>query len=324
MSYKVILQDKYDITGAVESIRLQDSLHQIAYQASIRLTAIDSLPVITPGLPIRISGEHFGKEVMAPLLNPGVVWEANSVNSGQKHLELTVFDRTIYLDKSEDEYLFPKGQTASQRLRKYAADWDMKLASVPDTATKLGKAVYRAQSLFSMMFSDLKETAKSGGELYHLRMTSAGLQLFQLGSNTEVFVLDPVSEVSQSRTLEGAVTKVKVVAANTNTVKEVPSKVLAMEEKDTKTLGTLQVILQDDKVNTAAAARKLAKSKLTGIQQTISVTAPDINTIRAGDAVMLGSLRLIVISVSRELGNPGSMSLELGTYGDVKRRFYLD
>ncbi len=115
-----------------------------------------------------------------------------------------------------------------------------------------------------------------------------------------------------------------LATAASETGKEVPSKVMALEEKDIAKYGTLQVIVQDDEVKSGAAARELAKSKLRGIQQTISVNAPDMNTIRAGDAVMLGNMKLLVISVSRELGNPGSMSLELGTYDDVKRRFYLE
>lgn len=33
---------------------------------------------------------------------------------------------------------------------------------MPEIKTKLGKAVYRSQTIFAMMFADLKETAKSG------------------------------------------------------------------------------------------------------------------------------------------------------------------
>lgn len=39
---------------------------------------------------------------------------------------------------------------------------------------------------------------------------------------------------------------------------------------------------------------------------------------------MLGSMKLLVISVSRELGSPGSMMLELGSYDDVKGGFTLN
>ncbi|UNK17657.1 phage portal protein [Paenibacillus sp. N3/727] len=325
MSYKVILQDKYDLSPLVESINLRDSLEQTAYQGTVNLVVTPEMPPIEPGMAIRISGIPYGKKDYVPLLHPAVVWEVSTSNNGVKRMTLTLYDRTVYLDKSEDEYLFPAKQTATQRFKKYAADWDLKIAVLPDTEKKLGRSVYRTQSIYASMFADLRETAKAGGKLYHPRMISSGLELYELGSNKDVYILEALTDTTQSRTLEGAATMVKVLAtAASETGKEVPSKVLAIEKKDIEKYGQLQAIIQDDEVKSGAAARQLAKSKLRGIQESISLNAPDINTIRAGDAVMLGKMKLIVISVSREMGNPGSMSLELGTYDDVKRRFYLE
>lgn len=328
MSYKVIVGGDRDITAMVESISIRDALDQIAYQANIRLavSTADKLPDLTPGTDLRISGVPFDKDDFYPLLHPGVIWEAESTNSGTKRISLVAYDRMIYLEKSEDEYLFPKDQTAKQRLQKYAKDWKIKLADdLPDTKTKLGKAVYRSQTIFSMLFADLKETAKSGGKMYHPRMTSRGLELFELGSNKQPYELDRLIDVAQMRTLEGAVTKVKVLAAaESSGGKEVPSKILTVEEQGTKELGTLQKIVSDDQVKTAKAAKKLAQSYLTGIQETFTVTAPDINTIRAGDSVKLSGMKLLVTSVSHDLGRPGTMTLELATEASVKRRFYLD
>ncbi|HAF97083.1 phage portal protein [Paenibacillus sp. FSL K6-1566] len=325
MSYKVILQDKYDLSPLVEAINLRDSLEQVAYQGTVNLVVTPDLPPISPGMAIRISGIPYGKKDYVPLLHPAVVWEAETTNNGVKRMTLTIYDRTVYLDKSEDEYLFPAKQTATQRFKKYAADWNIKLAHLPDTEKQLGRSVYRTQSIYASMFADLRETAKAGGKLYHPRMIPSGLELYELGSNREVYVLETLTDTIQQRTLEGAATKVKVLATSASeTGKEVPSKVMAIEEKDIAKYGQLQAIIQDDEVKSAAAARQLARSRLRGIRETITVNAPDINTIRAGDAVMLGSSKLLVISVSRELGNPGSMMLELGSYDDVKRRFYLE
>lgn len=328
MTYKVIVDDKYDITKLVETITLKDSLDQIAYQANIRLavSASSGLPSISPGMAVRISGVPFGEKSMTHLLHPAVIWEVESSNSGTKRLSLTVYDRMIYLEKSEDEFLLPKDQTATQRLKTYAKEWKIPYASLPDTKTKLGKAVYRSQTIFSMVFADLKETAKSGGEMYHPRMTPGGLQLFQVGSNAKVYELDRLIDLTQMRTLEGAVTKVKVMAASeSGSGKEVPSKVLAIEQNGVEELGTLQKLVEDDQVKSTTAAKKLAKSHLTGIQETFTISAPDINTIRAGDAVLLKGLKLIVMSVSRDLSaGPGTMTLELGTAELVKRRVYLE
>lgn len=328
MTYKVIVDDKYDITKLVETITLKDSLDQIAYQANIRLavSASSGLPSISPGMAVRISGVPLAKKSMVHLLHPAVIWEVESSNSGTKRLSLTVYDRMIYLEKSEDEFLLPKDQTATQRLKTYAKEWKIPYATLPETKTKLGKAVYRSQTIFSMMFADLKETAKSGGEMYHPRMTPGGLQLFQVGSNAKVYELDRLIDLTQMRTLEGAVTKVKVMAASESTSgKEVPSKVLAIEQNGVEELGTLQKLVEDDQVKSTTAAKKLAKSHLTGIQETFTISAPDVNTIRAGEAVLLKGLKLIVMSVSRDLSaGPGTMTLELGTAELVKRRYYLE
>lgn len=325
MSYKVILQDQYDLSPLVEAISLRDSLEQVAYQGTVNLVVTPNMPSISPGMAIRISGIPYGKKDYVPLLHPAVVWEVETSNNGVKRMTLTLYDRTVYLDKSEDEYLFPAKQTATHRFKKYAADWNLKIAVLPDTEKQLGRSVYRTQSIYASMFADLRETAKAGGKLYHPRMIASGLELYELGTNKEVYILEAITDTTQSRTLEGAATKVKVLATTASeTGKEVPSKVMAIEEKDIAKYGQLQAIIQDDEVKSPAAARQLARSKLRGIRESISLNAPDVNTIRAGDAVMLGSMKLLVISVSRELGSPGSMMLELGSYDDVKRRFYLE
>ena len=253
MSYKVILQDQYDLSPLVEAISLRDSLEQVAYQGTVNLVVTPDMPPISPGMAIRISGIPYGKRIMS-LSHPAVVWEVETSNNGVKRMTLTLYDRTVYLDKSEDEYLFPAKQTATQRFKKYAADWNLKIAVLPDTEKRLGRSVYRTQSIYASMFADLRETAKAGGKLYHPRMIASGLELYELGTNKEVYILEAITDTTQSRTLEGAATKVKVLAtAASETGKEVPSKVMAIEEKDIAKYGQLQAIIQDDEVKSPAA-----------------------------------------------------------------------
>lgn len=371
MSYEVVLQDKYYLRELIESITLKDSLDQISYQAEVKLKIPATGLNIEPGQEIRVSGVPYGSSKMVYLLNPGVVWECTSKSKESKHMDVLVYDRTIYLARSEDEYLFPAGQTASQRLRKYASDWGIKLAAVPDTKTKLKKAVYRPRPIFKMITADLQETVKSGGDMYIPRMSPSGLQLFKVGSNKTVWELQSIEELTQTRTLEGAITKVKVIGTEDRKEKkktkssektatpeipegmtleeygriygakvqkggkgkkpkvkaskvELPSKILAIATGQTAKLGTLQRMVQDEDVKTPAAAKKLAESMLTGIQQTFSVTTLDLNTIRAGDAVKLNGMNLIVMSAIHELGEPGHMTLELGYADYVKRRYFLE
>jgi hypothetical protein len=333
MSYEVVHLDKYYLRELIESISLKDSLDQISYTASVKITVPASMQAINPAELIRVSGVPYGESTWKPLLDPGVVWEVNSSTDNIKALELTIYDRTIYIAKSEDEYLFPAGQTASQRLRKYASDWGIKLSTIPDTKTKLKKAVYRSQAIYSMITADLQETVKAGGDMYIPRMTTAGLELFKIGSNSTVWVLEATESVSRRRTLEGAITKVKVIGTEdrkettrtktTGSSEEAPSPILAIATGETEKYGTLQRMVQDEDVKTAAAGKKLAESMLTGVQETYSYTGLDINTLRAGDAVKLNGTEQIVTSITHQLGDPGHMNLDLANADYVKRRYFL-
>ncbi|RYD01651.1 hypothetical protein N752_29170 [Desulforamulus aquiferis] len=322
--YEVILDNRYFLRELVESITLSDTLDEIAYRAEIKLVVTSDFPVIAPGQELRVSGIPFGGADMVYLLHPGVVWECQSNNRGQKRLTATVYDKTIYISKSEDEYLFTPGHTATQRLKQYAADWDIPLAQLEDTGIPLAKSVYRAQSVYSMLQDDLKMTVEQEGDMYRPRMVpGSGLELFKLGSNETVWVLETtqnLEEVNQKRTLEGTVTQVKVIG---NAAEDQRSPVLSLVVGDVAKYGTLQKVHRDSSITDPGAAAKAGNHLLTGIQETFSVTSLDINTIRAGDKVRLNGIDLIVCSVRHELGNPGHMSLELGSSEYVRRRYYV-
>lgn len=336
--YEVVLDDKHFLGDLVESITLEDSLEEIAYRARVKLVATPELLTtgIKPGQKIRVSGIPFGGTSMVYLLHPGMVWECESYTRGLKHLDLVIYDHTIYLAKSEDEYLLPAGQTAGQRLAQYAVDWDIELGNVVDTSINLSKAVYRAQPIYSMIQRDLKETAEKDGGLFRPRMTPNGLELIELGSNSDVWILETdqnIQELIQKRTLEGTVTQVKVLG---NAGENQRSPVLALEKGEIDKFGTLQKVIQNGQNTTAAAdAQKTAQKALSGLQESFCVTALDINTIRAGDKVWLlvymndksgqqpDPLELYVISVIHELGRPGRMTLELSWADYIRRRYYL-
>ncbi|MBB6637366.1 XkdQ/YqbQ family protein [Cohnella thailandensis] len=317
MSYEVVLAEKYDLTDLVEEISIEESLEEIACRASLQLAVTANLPTVAPGQAIRISGTPYGSTGKTDLLNPGLVWECSSTNNGSKRLSLTAYDRTIYLAKSEDERLLPAGQTASQRLRAYAKDWSIPIGTLPDTRILLARSVKRRQSIFSMVQEDLRETADKGGDMYRPRMSASGLELVRIGGNSTIWELETLEEVTQLRTLEGAVTQVKVLG-NSGSDKKL-SPVLALVKGETEKYGTLQKVIQDCKIESVAEAKEAAKNMLMGMQETFTVTAPDINTIRAGDKVRLNGLDLFVTSVKHRLGTPGHMELELAGEAKVRR-----
>ena len=194
-SYEVVLKNKYYLRELIESITLEDSIDEIAYRATVQLKVTDELAQvgIAPGDAIRVSGIPYGGSSMVYLLHPGVVWECDSkASSGTKHIEVTIYDKTIYLDKSEDEYLFASGTTVSQRIKQYCNDWGIPISNIPETGVQLSKAVYRAQSIYSMIQSDIKETAQKGGKLYKRSILAA--ELYEI--SPVAFPASPANEVS--------------------------------------------------------------------------------------------------------------------------------
>ena len=313
----------YGIGELVDWISLSESIDEIAYKAEMKLVVTRELAEvgIGPGQSTEIIAPDFESSRPVSLFQ-GVIWDVMSVNAGQKHIAVTAFDRNKYLDESEDEYLFPAGQTATQRIKTYAKDWQIPLGNLPETGVALAKAVYRAQSIYSMIRSDIQESAEKGGKLYKPRMVAGKLSLVEIGGNDTVWTLNKgrnIEEVGQRRTLDGAVTQVKVLGTATD---DAASPVLDIRKKDTEKFGTLQRIVQNEKITNSAEAKRYAERLLTGVQECITVQAIDINTIRAGDKVFLENWALIVDSVQRKLGSPGHMMLRLVSYDYIRRSYY--
>lgn len=320
--YEVVLGGQYFLRELLATVTLEDSLSEIAYRANVDMVFTEDFPGISTGQSMRVSGVPFGGSAMEYLLHPGVVWECDSKKKGQKRLQATVYDLSIYLAKSEDEYLLPAGQTASDRLKIYAADWEIPLGTVEGTGVPLDRALQRQKPIWSIIMDDLKETVAKGGEMYRPRMTPDGLSLIKIGSNETVWVLEEnqdLEEISQKRTLEGAVTRVKVIG---HAKENQRSPVLAIVEGETAKYGTLQKVITYDKSSTSLSARTTGELHLSGEQETFTVQGIDINTVRAGDKIMLNELELIVASIRHNLGSPGSMTAELASADQVRRQFY--
>jgi hypothetical protein len=321
--YEVILAGKYCLGDLIESISLDDSLSEIAYRANIRLVNTPDLPELLPGQAVEINGTPFGGTRLQPLLSNGVIWEVEAEKKGQPHITLTIYDKMVYLAKSEDEYLFPDGQTATQRLKKYTADWQIPAGELAETGVPLARAVFRAQPIYAMLKADLNETVSKGGDMFRPRMGAGGLDLIKLGGNQTVWVLEAdqnLESTVENSTLEGAVTQVKVLGPDSNGGSLAP--VLGIVKGETDKYGTIQKILSDSKVRTGNQAESAGKKLLSGARKSITVNCLDINTIRAGDKVKLNSAGFLVASVRHELGNPGHMTLTLAAEEQVRREYY--
>lgn len=314
----IILRNKYKIDNLTEGIQLSEAIDGIAYTANITLVETEELKKlgISKGNNIEIYDIDFETKTNRQIFK-GIIWDIDR-SKKTKRLTMTCKERTIYLEESEDEYLFPS-MTATQRVQRYCRDWGIPIVSLVDTRIKLAKAVYRSDTILGMMLKDLKETAQKGGNLYKLRMLDK-LNIIQLGSNKTTWKLETIAEdIDKKSSLEGMVTQVKVLGKQEENKK---TPVTGIYKKDTSKYGTIQKLVQDEKIKSSVEGRKRANALFNTGEETVRLSGIDINSIRAGDKVSVDAKILYVIDVTHNLGSTGRMNLNLSGLDYIRRRFY--
>jgi len=316
----ILIKNKYKVQTLNEGISLSEAIDGISYTAIVKLVETQELKnvAIKKGDSIEIWDNDFETKKLI-LTFRGIVWEINKSSTIAKHLSLECKERIIYLEESEDEYLFPAGKTANQRAMQYCKDWSIPIGNLIDTAITLPKTVYRSSSILDMMLKDLKETAQKGGKLLKFRMIDK-LELIELGSNKTIWKLESIAEdIDTISSLNGAVTQVKVLGKQEDDKK---TPVIGTFKSNTEKYGTIQKIVQDEKIKSAADGKKRAETLFSTGEESVRVSGIDINTIRAGDKVSLNGVILYVVDITHMLGNPGKMDLNLTSLEEIRRRFY--
>lgn len=332
----LVLKNKYKIQILSESVSLKDAIDGIAYTLNISLVETEELKAIgiVKGDPLEVYDYEFGSGNYSKIFC-GVVWDIDR-NKKSKKISITGKERTVSIEESEDEYLWSEGQTATQRGTIICTDWGIPIGNFADTGIGLAKDK-RKESLYSMMKKDLKETAQKGGKLYKFRMTTS-LDLIKLGSNTTIYKLDNIiDDLNEKDSLDGAVTQVKVLgkedtknksksSSGSGTEKEfVLSPIIGVFKKDTGTYGTLQKIVDDDKVDDYAKAQSKANCLFSSGETSKNLNCcKDINTLRAGDTVSVYGEIILITEITHNLGSAGKMSLTVMTLECVRRKFYSE
>lgn len=317
---ELILRNKYKITLTAESGTLKESIDGIAYTLNLSLINTDEFERlgISKGHSIELYDYAFNTKNKIRIFS-GVVWDINKSKKTKK-MSLTCKERTVYIEESEDEFLCLNGQTATQRANLLCKEWNIPIGSFANTKVGLTKD-RRKESIYSMMWKDLKETAQKGGELYKFRMETK-LNLIKLGSNSVVYKLDNIlDDVQNKSSLSGAVTQVKVLGKNDKD--DTKSPVVGVFKRGTESYGTIQKVIQDDKIQNYANAQSKANTLFNNGEDSIDISCvEDINILRVGDVASLYGVKYYVTDITHTLGGKGSMDLTLMSWEGVKKKFY--
>lgn len=318
------LRNTIKINISTETVILKESIDGISYTLSVELAETESIKNLSLSKGDRISvydnatNNYFYQGAYSMLFD-GVIWDM-SINKKTRKISIIGKERTVYIEESEDEYLWSDGQTANQRIGVIAEDWGIPIGTLTDTKIGLSKAL-RKENLYGMIKKDLKETAQKGGSLYRLRMDEK-LDLFELGTNVSIPKLETILDgLEEKFTLDGSVTQVKVLGKNEKEYSKSP--IIGTFKKNTDTYGTIQKIVQDEKIDDYAKAQSRANTLFSTGEDSIFINCVlGINTLRAGNKVSVYSNEYIITEITHKFGGKGKMDLSLMTWEGVKSKFY--
>lgn len=321
---ELYLKNIYKIELLSEAVILKESVDSVAYTLNIDLALTDELKSlgISKGDSIKLYDYPFqnayGTGNTFELFN-GVIWDINKSEKSKK-ISLVCKERTVYIEESESEYVWSQGETADQRINTIAYYWEIPVGTLENTKIGLSKG-RRRESLYSMIRKDLKETAQKGGSLYRLRMDEK-LNLFELGTNEIVYEIgNIVDDINEKQSLQGMVTQVKVLGKNDK--QDTYSPIIGVFNSNTEKYGTVQKIVQDDKIDDYAKAQSKSNTLFSTGEDSITVPCiQDINILRAGHRVSLRQNIYYITDITHKLGGKGSMNLVLMTWEGVKNKFY--
>lgn len=314
------LRNNIRIDISTQEATLKESIDMIAYTLSVTIAETEDIKSLELKKNDRIALYDYAYGTGAYwMLFDGVIWDI-SINKKTRKISITGKERTIYMEESEDEYMWSNGQTASQRVSVIANDWGIPIGIIDDTQIGLAKD-FRKESLYSSIKKDLKETAQKGGSLYRVRMDEK-LELFEVGSNILVYEMSPViDELEYNQSLTGMVTQIKVLGKNEK--EDTKSPIIGVFKKDTETYGTIQKILQDEKVDDYSKAKSKSDSMFSTGEDSIKINCTqDINTLRAGNKISLYGNIYYITDMIHRFGGRGSMNLVLMSWEGVKAKFY--
>lgn len=317
---ELYLKNNYKIELLSETVTVKESIDSVAYTLNVDLALTAELESlgISKGDSIQLYDYAYGTGTYSKVFD-GVIWDRDK-SKKLKKVSITGKERTVYMEESEDEYIWYDGQVASDRIQIIANDWGIPVGWVDNTKIGLSKD-RRKESLYSSIKKDLKETAQKGGSLYRIRMGEK-LDILELGTNETVYELSTViDDLDDKQSLSGMVTQVKVLGKNDKDYTKSP--VIGVFKSNTSAYGTIQKIVQDEKIDDYAKAQSKSNTLFnTGEDsKTISCTQ-DINNLRAGHKVTLYGEELYVAEITHKFGGRGRMNLVLMTWEGLKNKFY--
>ena len=291
------------INDALLSLEWEEQQDELAQRANIKIAnmvigSTELFSVAKLCCPILI----YAKWNNAPktLVFEGILWEWQPVNGTQKELTLTAYDRLIYLQKSQDYKYYSAGLTTQNIIADTCYTWDIPLSYNWGQSITHEKKVFNGAYISGMIISLLEEVRKKTGVKYVISWRNNSLQIFDYGTNKDVYDLGNVQISAMDKlSLNNLVTRVKIIG---KADEDGNAPVEAIVEGDTR-YGVLQTVLQTYESKSVADAMSEADTiiKEQGKpEEQIKYSFPDLPFLRKGDRIKITNSYFNVLGVSHK------------------------
>lgn len=310
--------NKYDITGALTDLMLDEGEGELAQKVTLSLPQLKHDGKYLTGL----IGVHDRLFVFADTGNGakevfrGYIWTDVYEKDETKEITLTAYDRMIYLIESEEYKFYSSGKSTNSIFTDVCESKEITLKYNHESMTH-SKLVIRG-SLADAFLDLLEEVRKKTGKRGVIRDTKGEMEVVTEGQNDTVYELVHGNEgnlikTSHSVTLDGIVTKVIILGKEEN---DTQAPIRATLTGDTS-YGTIQKIISSSDSDKLDDLKKEGNQRLKDDgkpKREVSAVAIDNPWIRKGDKVHIDDgyvdTYAIVKSISHDAKNK-TMSMEL-------------
>ena len=313
LSYSVTLintsKKKFRINKVITDLNWSEQESEIATKISFKAAnektakgCLSSLCKAGSTIIIKASDGHKTEEVAR---GKALNLRRNKTNTGHTY-EVIAYDMLYNLQKSQDYFLFAKGNTAKKRITQILEKWSVPIGKYDGPKCRLGSKKYEARYIADMILDILKKAGRKDGKKYIIRSADGKVEIVKRGSNKTVYVFDEKNSMSldQTQNAQDIVTKVKIVSKGKDS--KTP-KTVAVVKGDTKKFGTLQEVLNKEDDESVSEAKKTAKGILKSrgkVKNEGRIQTIDVPFMRKGDKVKLsmGALKgyYYVTSISHD------------------------
>lgn len=267
-----------DITQLVPNITLSGDYQQCARTLEFDLVSSptdSNVPVVACELGDGVALKDDGKDLFV-----GTIF-ARQKSTASSTIDITCYDRGIYLKRNEGVYKF-SGMTPEAIVRRLCSDFTIPVGSVAATGIKIRRN-FIGVSLYKIIQTAYTMASDKTGKKYQIRFNGTNLDIIEKGTTSKPMVIAGGSNLMAASTSENVENMINQVVIYNSKDKKVGN---PNNGEAVKLYGLMQSYLrQSDKEDAGATAKRILEEN--GISQKITVENLGNTANLTGEAVVV-------------------------------------